>query len=73
MEALRQLPNFDYNPILGMKKLGKFWVAGLAYSKKLYHPIPRRDSISRPIAPVSSVAGGEDTTRPRRQDKVLLT
>jgi hypothetical protein len=24
-----------------------------------YHPIPWRDSISRPIAPVSSVAGGE--------------
>jgi hypothetical protein len=31
-----------------------------------YHPIPRRDSISRPIAPVSSVAGGDDTRRLRR-------
>jgi hypothetical protein len=26
---------------------------------KSYHPILRRDSISRPIAPVSSVAGGD--------------
>jgi hypothetical protein len=35
---------------------------------KSYHPIPWRDSMSRPIAPpVSSVAGGDDTTRPRRQ------
>jgi hypothetical protein len=31
--------------------------------------IPRRDSISRPIAPVSLVAGGDDTTIPRRQGK----
>jgi hypothetical protein len=29
--------------------------------------IPWRDSISRPIAPISSVAGGDVTTRPRRQ------
>jgi hypothetical protein len=33
-----------------------------------YHSMPWRDSISRRIAPVSSVAGGDDTTRPRRQD-----
>jgi hypothetical protein len=30
-------------------------------------PIPWQDSISRPIAPVSSAAGGDNTTRPRRQ------
>jgi hypothetical protein len=29
--------------------------------------MPRRDSISRPIAPISSVAGRDDTTRPRRK------
>jgi hypothetical protein len=29
---------------------------------KSYHPIPLRDSISRPIAPVSSMAGGDDNT-----------
>jgi hypothetical protein len=29
---------------------------------------PRRDSISRPIGPVSSVAGGDDTTRPHRPE-----
>jgi hypothetical protein len=29
-----------------------------------YHPIPWLYSISRPIAPVSSVAGVGDTTRP---------
>jgi hypothetical protein len=29
-----------------------------------YYPTPWRDSISRPITPVSSVAGGDDTTRP---------
>jgi hypothetical protein len=29
--------------------------------------MPWRDSISRPIAPVSSVAGGADTTAPRRE------
>jgi hypothetical protein len=27
-----------------------------------YHPISWRDSISRPIAPVSLVVGGDDTT-----------
>jgi hypothetical protein len=27
-----------------------------------YHPIPRRDSISRPKATISSLAGGDDTT-----------
>jgi hypothetical protein len=32
-----------------------------------YHPVPWRDSISRPIAPVSSVAGGDDTASLRRQ------
>jgi hypothetical protein len=36
---------------------------------KSYHPRPRRDSISRPIAPVSSVAGRDDTTRPRRPNQ----
>jgi hypothetical protein len=34
---------------------------------KNYHPIPWRDSISRPITTVSMVAGGDDTTRQRRQ------
>jgi hypothetical protein len=29
---------------------------------KTYHPITWRDSISQPIAPVSSVAGGANTT-----------
>jgi hypothetical protein len=29
--------------------------------------IPRRDSISRPLAPISSVAGGDDIIRPRCQ------
>jgi hypothetical protein len=33
------------------------------YCFKNYHPILWRDSISRPIAPISSVAGGDDTTR----------
>jgi hypothetical protein len=36
-----------------------------------YHPIPWRDSISRLIAPVSSRAGGDDTTRPRLQSLFL--
>jgi hypothetical protein len=36
-----------------------------------YHPIPWRDSISRLIAPVSSVAGGDFTIRPRRQEVFL--
>jgi hypothetical protein len=31
------------------------------------HPIPRWDSISRPIAPISSVAGGDDDAWTRRQ------
>jgi hypothetical protein len=34
-----------------------------------YHPMPWRDSISQPIAPVSLVSGGDDITRPRRQGK----
>jgi hypothetical protein len=38
---------------------------------KSYHPIPWRDSISRLIALVSSVAGGDEPIhRPRRQGKV---
>jgi hypothetical protein len=37
---------------------------------KSYRPVPWQDSISRPIAPISSVAGGDDTTRPCRQDNV---
>jgi hypothetical protein len=35
----------------------------------IYHPTLWRDSISRPIDPVSSVAVGDDTTIPRRQGK----
>jgi hypothetical protein len=31
---------------------------------KYYNPLPRRDSISRPISPVSFAAGGDVTTRP---------
>jgi hypothetical protein len=39
--------------------------------KAAYHTlcISWRDSISWPIAPVSSVAGGDDTTRPSRQGR----
>jgi hypothetical protein len=33
---------------------------GITFFLKSYHPIPWRDSISRPIAPISSVAGGDD-------------
>jgi hypothetical protein len=29
---------------------------------KSYHTVPPRDSISQPIAPISSMAGGADTT-----------
>jgi hypothetical protein len=39
---------------------------------KNYHPKSWRDSISRPIASVSSVAGGEDTTRPLRQGRIFF-
>jgi hypothetical protein len=34
------------------------------FENKNCHPIRWRDSISRPMAPVSPVAGGDDTTRP---------
>jgi hypothetical protein len=37
---------------------------------KSYRPIPRRDSISRPIAPVTSEEGGDDTSRPSCQGKM---
>jgi hypothetical protein len=33
--------------------------------------MPWRDSISRLIAPVSSLAGGDGSTRPRRQQPML--
>jgi hypothetical protein len=33
-----------------------------------YHPLPRRDPISRPITPIYLVAGRDDTTRRRRQE-----
>jgi hypothetical protein len=36
---------------------------------KCYHYIPWRDSTSRPIVRVTSVAGGDDTTRPRHKGK----
>jgi hypothetical protein len=39
---------------------------------KSYQCIFWRDSISRPIAPVSSVAGGDVTTRPRRYGKQII-
>jgi hypothetical protein len=42
------------------------------FSSKNYHPISWRDSISRPIAQISSVAGGDITTRPRRQGQLTL-
>jgi hypothetical protein len=34
--------------------------------KMAHHPIQWRDSISRPITPCYSVAGGDDTIPPRR-------
>jgi hypothetical protein len=39
------------------------------FIQKSYHPIPCRDSISRPVARVSSVAGWDDTTSPRRHGR----
>jgi hypothetical protein len=39
----------------------------------IFYPLPWRDSISRPIAPVTFVAGGDDITRPRRQGKHRYT
>jgi hypothetical protein len=38
---------------------------------KSYHPVPRRDSISRPIALVASVSGGNDTTRAGKGHETL--
>jgi hypothetical protein len=35
-----------------------------------YHPIPWRDSISRPIAPISWVAGGDGTPSARRRGQM---
>jgi hypothetical protein len=37
------------------------------FDSVFYHPVLWRDSISRPIAPVSSVAGGVGITRLLRQ------
>jgi hypothetical protein len=37
----------------------------------MYHPTPYRDPISRATAPVSSVAGLDDTTRPGPPGQVL--
>jgi hypothetical protein len=39
---------------------------------KGYHPLPWRDSISRPIAPVYLVADGDDITILRRQGRVPI-
>jgi hypothetical protein len=39
---------------------------------QIYHTLPWRDSISRPVVPVSSVAGENDITRPRRQGIAIL-
>jgi hypothetical protein len=42
------------------------------FKKATYHPIPWRDSISRPIDPVSSVADGDNSARPRRQGELRI-
>jgi hypothetical protein len=43
------------------------WCVIFSLSFLNYHPIPQRDSISQPIAPISLVAGGDDTARPRHR------
>jgi hypothetical protein len=53
----------------GRRNVGLFIIFSVSFFFKSCHPIPRRDSISRPIAPASSVAGGDDAIRPRRQGK----
>jgi hypothetical protein len=53
-----------YHGQMGTKFIKKYF-----FVFKSYHPIPWRDSISRPIDPVTSVAGGGDMTRPRRKGK----
>jgi hypothetical protein len=47
-----------------------FWLSSNIYQS--YHPIPWPDSISRPIAPISLVAGGDVTTRLCRQANMWL-
>jgi hypothetical protein len=47
-------------------------VGNVSIFVKCYHPNPWGDSISRPVAPISSEAGREDTTRPRRQGKSVF-
>jgi hypothetical protein len=59
----------DNNPIFVPSEA--LWNTTTLYSGGIWshaHPIPWRESILRPIDPVSSVAGGDDATRPRRQD-----
>jgi hypothetical protein len=41
------------------------------FSCKKFRPTSWRDSVSRPVAPITSVTGGDDTTRPRHQDNIL--
>jgi hypothetical protein len=55
------MQNFDHNIGFFRQKLSKI-------AKNCDHNIdPWQDSISRPIAPISSVAGGDDTTPPARK------
>jgi hypothetical protein len=59
----RRSANFAYCAAFKITGLDKV-VANVFYNKR-YNYMPWLDAVSRPLAPVSSVAGGEDT--PRRQ------
>jgi hypothetical protein len=64
--------------LLGFPEVPGIWTLSqrgehIFFLFKNYHSLPWRDSISRLIAPVSSVAGGDDTTRPRRRARAGWT
>jgi hypothetical protein len=61
------MQNFDHN--IGFWEKRQFFRQKVSkIAKNCDHNIdPWQDSISRPMAPISSVAGGDDTTIPHHQ------
>jgi hypothetical protein len=53
------------------KSAVKFYKNILKIFFESYHITPWQGSISRPIVPVSLMAGGDDTTRPRRRGIII--
>jgi hypothetical protein len=67
-----QFGDFYLKLLLFKQKIDHIFFLGGGEVLKSYYPIPRRDSLSRAFAPIFSVTGGNDTTSPCRQGKMII-